>query len=392
MTPTSDALPLDQIFDALASIDVAVAIYDRDDRVLAVSPYYAAMFPEEDLTPGVTYRQALHRFAERNDRVRALGYPDMDSYLDAEIARHRTPYAHQVYRLANGRWIEARKVPTPDGGVVGLWRDITLQRDAEASMLRSKEATELASHAKADFLALMSHELRTPLNAVIGFAQLIERSDGTMATATMSEYAGLIRTSGEQLLQTINDILDLTRLGGHGADIPMALVRLEAVTATCLRIAEPFARPRQVTLVDAVPADLPPLQADAGSLRRMITHLLSNAVKVSLSGGAVTLSAALGGDGGLVVTVADDGPGMTAEQIAAAIEPFTQHDEVRSRRLSGAGIGLPLVKTLIELHGGRLAIDSTPGAGTRARLEFPPALVERDRREAGPEAGPQAAP
>ena len=375
MSPIGDSLPVEGIFDALASIDVAVAIYDRNDCVVAVSPYYRSMFPEEDLTVGLSYRDALRRFAERHDRVRVLGYPDMDSYLDAEIERHRTPYAHQVYKLAGGRWIESRKVPLPDGGIVGLWRDITVQKDAEAAMLRSKEASDLASRAKADFLALMSHELRTPLNAVIGFAQLLERSSGTMPVETMGEYAGLIRSSGEQLLQTINDILDLTRLAGNGADIPMALVQLDAVAATCMRIAEPFARPRQVTLLSEVPEGLPPLRADVASLRRMITHLMSNAVKISLAGSRVRLTAERLPDGGLAVVVADDGPGMTPAQIQAAMQPFTQNDEVRSRRMSGAGIGLPLIKTLIELHGGRLVLDSAPGRGTRARLEFPPATV-----------------
>ena len=375
MASSGDALPVERILDALASIDVAVAIYDREDRVVAVSPYYREMFPEEEMAIGRSYREALRRFAERHDRIRILGYPSMDSYLDAEIKRHRTPYAHQVYKLANGRWIESRKVPLADGGIVGLWRDITAQREAEAVMQRSKEATEVASRAKADFLALMSHELRTPLNAVIGFAQLLERSDGTMPVATMSEYAGLIRTSGEQLLQTINDILDLTRLGGHAAEIPMSMVQLDSVIATCLRIAEPMARPRQVTLVDAMPDGLPPLRADAASLRRMITHLLSNAVKVSLAGSRVTVSAGVEPDGGLTIVVSDYGPGMTPTQIQDAVQPFTQTDEVRSRRMSGAGIGLPLVKTLIELHGGRLVLDSAPGHGTRARLEFPPGTV-----------------
>jgi len=375
MSPISDSLPVERIFDALASIDVAVAIYDRDDCVVAVSPYYSLMFPEEEFSVGLSYRESLHSFAERHDRVRVLGYPDMDSYLDAEIKRHRTPYAHQVYQLTDGRWIESRKVPLPEGGTVGLWRDITVQKVAEAEMLRSKEASDLASRAKADFLALMSHELRTPLNAVIGFAQLLERSGDSMPPQTMGEYAGLIRTSGEQLLQTINDILDLTRLAGHGADIPRTLIRIESVTATCLRVTEPFARTRQVALVDAVPPGLPPLRADAGSLRRMIAHLLSNAVKMSPCDSEVTLNAECTAEGGLAIQVSDDGPGMTPSQIQAAIQPFTQNDEVRSRRMSGAGIGLPLVKTLIELHGGRLILDSAPGRGTRARLEFPPATV-----------------
>jgi len=378
MAPSDDALPIERIFDALASIDVAVAIYDRNDRVVAVSPYYQEMFPEEALSVGLSYRDTLRRFAEHHDRIRILGYPDIDSYLEAEVQRHRTPFAHQVYKLANGRWIESRKVPLPDGGIVGLWRDITAQRVAEATMLRSKEATEVASRAKADFLALMSHELRTPLNAVIGFAQLLERSGGTMPVETMSEYAGLIRTSGEQLLQTINDILDLTRLGGHEAEIPMALMQVDTLIATSIRIAEPFARPRQVTLVNAVPAGLPPLRADAGSVRRMIIHLLSNAVKASPAGSRVTVGAERMPDDGLAIMIADEGPGMTPTQIQDAIQPFTQNDEVRSRRMSGAGIGLPLVKTLIELHGGRLILDSAPGRGTRARLVFPLATVGSD--------------
>lgn len=378
MVRYDNTLPLDLIFNALASIDVAVAIYDRDDRVVAVSPYYETMFPEEKLKPGVTYREALSRFAVKHDRVRSLGYSDLEAYIDAEVRRHRTPYAQQVYQLNNGRWIEARKVPLPDGGIAGLWRDISAQREAEMAMLRSKESTEMASRAKADFLALMSHELRTPLNAVIGFAELLERSGGTMKAETLNEYAGLIRSSGEQLLRMINDILDLTRLAGNGAALPMDLIRLDSVTATCLRITEPFARPRQVTLVNAVPADLPPVRAEVASLRRMIIHLLSNAVKVSPAGAEVTLEVERGSDDALAVIVVDHGPGMNAEQITAAIQPFSQNDEVRSRRISGAGLGLPLVKTLIELHGGRLVLDSEPGRGTRARLEFPPALAAAD--------------
>ncbi|MEQ8399233.1 ATP-binding protein [Thalassobaculum sp.] len=375
MVRSDKTLPLDLIFNALASIDVAVAIYDRDDRVVAVSPYYETMFPEEDLKPGLTYREALARFGLHHDRVQALGYSDLEAYIDAEVQRHRTPYAQQVYQLKNGRWIEARKVPLPNGGIAGLWRDISTQREAELEMRRSKESTELASRAKADFLALMSHELRTPLNAVIGFAELLERSGSTMKPETLGEYANLIRTSGEQLLRMINDILDLTRLGGNEAALPMDLIRLESITATCLRITEPFARPRQVTLVDAVPTDLPPLRAEVASLRRMIIHLLSNAVKVSPAGANVTLTVERRANGALSVVIIDDGPGMSEEQIAAAVQPFSQNDEVRSRRLTGAGLGLPLVKTLIELHGGRLVLDSELGRGTRACLEFPPASV-----------------
>lgn len=372
LAPPAQSLPLELIFDALAAIDVAVAIYDRDDRVVAVSPYYQDVFPEETLEVGVAYREALRRFAEHHGRVAALGYADMEAYLDAEIRRHRTHGTHQIYQLADGRWIEARKVALPDGGVAGLWRDITAQKEAERAMLRSREAVEQASRAKADFLALMSHELRTPLNAVIGFAQMLERAAGGMAAETVGEYAGLIRGSGEQLLHTINDILDLTRLGGGAADIPLTPVQLDAVAQVCLRIAEPMARPGGVTLVDAVPRDLPTLRADAASLRRMIVHLLSNAVKFSPAGAVVTLSAERTADGGLAVVVADQGIGMTAEQVEMVVQPFAQTDEVRSRRASGAGVGLPLVKILVGLHGGRLAFDSAPGRGTRARLEFPP--------------------
>jgi len=387
LAPADQALPLELIFDALAAIDVAVAIYDRDDRVVAVSPYYQDVFPEETLEVGIPYREALRRFAEHHGRVAALGYPDMETYLDAEIRRHRTDGTHQIYQLADGRWIEARKVALPGGGVAGLWRDITAQKEAERAMLRSREAVEQASRAKADFLALMSHELRTPLNAVIGFAQLLERSAGSMAVETVGEYAGLIRSSGEQLLHTINDILDLTRLGGGVAEIPMSAVRLETVATVCLRIAEPIARPQGVILVDAVPRDLPALRADVASLRRMIVHLLSNAVKFSAAGTTVTLSAEVTGDGGLAVVVSDQGCGMTAEQVEAVMQPFTQTGEVRSRRVSGVGVGLPLVKILAGLHGGRLVFDSAPGRGTRARLEFPPMPPGAEPAAAGPAPG-----
>ncbi|HYH39420.1 MAG TPA: HAMP domain-containing sensor histidine kinase [Azospirillum sp.] len=237
----------------------------------------------------------------------------------------------------------------------------------------ARRAAEAASRAKSDFLALMSHELRTPLNTVLGFAEMIrDRAWGPGAEDRYVEYAGDIHAAGTHLLSVLNDVLDLAKIeAGRMALHPEPLSAADLAQA-CYRLSSGQARASGVEIAVAVAEDAGPLYADPRAARQMIVNLLSNACKFTPRGGRVRLEIRDGPRGGMLVTVSDTGCGMTPEGIVKALQRFGQVDNLQTRAQTGTGLGLPLVKGLVELHGGSLAIDSTPGQGTTVTLAFPP--------------------
>ena len=265
-----------------------------------------------------------------------------------------------------------------------LWRQLSRQerlvralRASEAAMRQSNVslraaimAAEGASRAKSEFLACMSHELRTPLNAVIGFAELI--AGGAVGDpAKIADYADHILQSGEHLLRIITDILEMSRLQGGTLELHEEALDVAAVVAAALRQAEPRARQAGIALSGTSGDGLPILRGDQKRLTQALFNLLSNGIKFTKPGGAISLDASLAPDGDLVITVADTGIGMSEAELVIAMEPFRQADSHLARRYDGAGLGLPLAKALVELQGGRLTLASTPGRGTTARIVFP---------------------
>ncbi len=270
-----------------------------------------------------------------------------------------------------------------------------LARRLEASVAhadRLRRQAEAANKSKTDFLARMSHELRTPLNAVLGFSELItdagQSSDlavtGPAAeVATARAYAHYIHESGTHLLSLVNDLLDLAKIEAGRMPLHRERIDLGRLATSCLALVSPEAGRRRLNVAHQLPSPAPILCGDERLVRQMLVNLLTNAVKFTPSGGAVTLSSEVRADGALIVTVSDTGVGMTPEDVEQALEHYGQVDNLLTRREQGTGLGLPLVKALIELHGGSLEIDSAPSAGTEVRLVFPdgaihdaPALAE----------------
>lgn len=405
-TAMDETPDIELLFDALAAMDVAVVLYDAKDCVRLASPLYLAMFPEEApaMAPGTPYAETLKFFAEANDRVATLGFESMEAYLDAEVKRHRTPFSRQIYRRSDGRWVEARKIPLPDGGIAGLWRDITIEKTAEMHLSKAKEAAERSDEAKPAFLTLMSHELRTPLNAIIGFAEILGRPADTLDDDTRHEYAGLIADGGRQLLRIINDILDLARIGSGERPLAATVLDLyeefEQAVRQVARAMAPSLEAKGIRLdvsldvsLDASDGDTAlRVMAEAPALRRMIRHLLENAVAASEHGGTISLIAGLAADGRIRITVSDQGPGLSDRDLARAMEPFARADENAAAILSregrglglGLGLGLPLVKAMAELHGGEFTLSSRPGEPTLACILLPPAPPQDQAPERAP--------
>jgi len=244
------------------------------------------------------------------------------------------------------------------------------------------EAAASSSQAKSQFLATMSHELRTPLNAILGFSEIMQReSFGPMENARYAEYVSDIHASGSHLLSLINDVLDFSKAESGHLELHEEVLDLRDVLAESVRLVCPGAREAGVQIATELPAVAPGVLADRRRLKQIALNLLSNAVKFTPSGGKVSLRLAFTGRG-IEIVVADTGIGMTADQVAIALEAFGQVDNHLNRKHDGTGLGLPLCQRFAELHGGSLAIESTPGRGTAITIRLPAGrLVHSGRRE-----------
>jgi PAS domain S-box-containing protein len=287
--------------------------------------------------------------------------------------------ADLVYRLirADGEtvWVRdiARARRLAEGTVVwdGIGLDITAWKQAELQLHAAKEEAEQANRAKSDFLANMSHELRTPLNAILGFSDLM-RSEafGPIGSARYRDYADDIHDSGSHLLSLIGDILDMAKVEAGKYQLLETECDLAGIAAAVVRLFKPAAREGGPAVSADLADDLPRVVADERLIRQILNNLVSNAVKFT-EGGTVTIGAGRHPEGGVDVTVTDTGIGMTEAEIARALTPFGQIENSMSRRRQGTGLGLTLVQKFVELHGGRLDVDSRPGHGTRITVALP---------------------
>ena len=277
--------------------------------------------------------------------------------------------------IRRGR-LEARVAPR-SALVAGEFRELsagfndmaqTIQDD-QAELLRALEGVQIADRVKSEFLAAMGHELRTPLNAVIGFSQAIgQEMHGAVGDPRYRDYARDIHDSGVRLLGVINDILDHSKIERGELRVEEGLVDIEQTVRGALALIETPAREARVQISFLPSPGLPTLPGSEVKLKRVLFNLLSNAVGFTPAGGKVLVTAWRRDDGDAAIRVEDSGIGMSAEEIEIALTPFGQVDASLSRRHEGTGLGLPLAKRLVELHGGRLDIDSTPGVGTCVTL------------------------
>jgi signal transduction histidine kinase len=237
----------------------------------------------------------------------------------------------------------------------------------------AREEAERANRSKSAFLANMSHELRTPLNAIIGFSEIIHlQSLGPDRGERYRTYARDIQDSGTHLLSIISDILDISKIEAGGAVLDHeADVDASEILHNVLRLVAPMATEKNIAVT--VNAGTSPLHllGSERMLRQILLNLISNAVKFTPDGGRVAIAGQTGRDGCLTITVVDSGIGMSSADIQVALTPFGQVDNRLSRRYAGTGLGLPIAKAMIELHGGRLWIDSAPHQGTTVRVQFP---------------------
>ncbi|HEY2834941.1 MAG TPA: ATP-binding protein [Rhizomicrobium sp.] len=277
--------------------------------------------------------------------------------------------------LADGRWVRMTANATSEGGSIIFFSDFTAIKEREENLRKAKQEAEAANAAKTRFLANMSHELRTPLNAIIGFSEIINgQLFGEVGNERYLEYSSDILRSGRHLLEVINSVLDLSRSETGKMILNIKDVDMRDILKDCATmVREQVAEAGLDFAVRGIESDLP-TRGDPAKLRQVFLNLLSNAIKFTPRGGVIWMEAkktALG----LAVTVGDSGIGMSRADLDVAMEPFGQVDNRLERRYEGTGLGLPLTKAFVELHGGRLHFESARGAGTRVTVLFSAAAV-----------------
>ncbi len=243
---------------------------------------------------------------------------------------------------------------------------------ARRQAIRERDKAELANRAKSQFLTNMSHELRTPLNAVIGFSDIMAQQLLGPLGDNYHQYSHDIRDSGRHLLELIEDILDLSSMDSGAAELAEEVVDVSHVIATVVTLVSSQAERGRITVDSDVPAPAPRLRADPRKLKQILYNLLSNAIKFSEAGSNVAISLSTAGDRGMAFNITDHGIGMSEQGLATALRPFQQVEDQWNRVHEGTGLGLPLAKSLIELHGGYLNISSVLNEGTEVTVVFPP--------------------
>jgi signal transduction histidine kinase len=251
----------------------------------------------------------------------------------------------------------------------------SLRRGKEAAE-RAAEKAEAANRAKSEFLANMSHELRTPLNAIIGFSDIMKGEMlGPLGNTNYKGYVGDINSSAGRLLEVINDILDLSKIETGDIELNEDEVDLDRLVRACLAIIEERARSAGLKLGYDPPAALPKLWGEPRRIKQVLVNLLSNAVKFTPKGGEVSVQVLVERSGDLGLAVFDTGIGIAAEQMEQVMTPFGQAHTGLNRKYEGTGLGLPLAKAFIEMHGGKLLFVSELGVGTAVCALFPASRV-----------------
>jgi len=346
-----------------------VLVLDRSSRVLSANRSAQALFGYEadaiaqlslgDLLAPESRREVLDHL----ERLARDGAQSFDAGREA-IGRVRQGGLTPLY-ITMGRIEDGDKL-------CAVLRDLTTWKRSEEELINARREAEKASTAKSEFLAKISHEIRTPLNAIIGFSEvMMEERFGPIGNERYAQYLKDIHASGSHLIALINDLLDLSKIEAGKLELSFVSVNLNDLVQQCVAILQQEINRQRVIIRTSLPLSLPPIVADARSVRQIALNLLSNSIKFTGAGGQVIVSTVLTDNQEVALRVRDTGAGMNEKELQTALEPFRQIATSARRDSGGTGLGLPITKALAEANHARFRITSRRDEGTLVEIAFP---------------------
>ncbi len=369
-----------QLAEAIEAISEGFVLYDGEDRLVICNRQFKEMYADlpVEIGPGTPYQTILR--AVGTTGTVAVGSQDIESWIAERLRRHRNPAGAFEQQRSGGTWLKISERRTADGGIVGVFTDVTELKDRELQLgqlvdrlAEARDAATEATVAKSRFLANMSHELRTPLNAVIGITEmLMEDAEDAGAQETIEPLQRIAR-AGRHLLRLINEILDLSKIEAGKLELNYEPVTMAALVTDIAGEAQSLAAKNSNQLAVDCSAEIGTIRSDPTRLRQIMLNLLSNACKFT-DHGRVSLSVDRVHDDNkdwLSIHVADTGIGMTTEQLGRLFQEFSQADSSTTRKYGGTGLGLAISDRLCRMMGGAIAVTSEPGVGTTFTVRLP---------------------
>ena len=359
---------------------------------ISISRYGKLMFVNQALADmfGFATPDELLQIGSLKDVAAAHELPRLTQYGRDRLVGRPVPSVYEFEAIRQDGeqiWVQrSARVVTWQGirAIQSTMIDVTDRHNAEDKLRGALNAAESANRAKSDFLAKMSHELRTPLNAIIGFSEVLGRETfGPLGHEKYKDYVDDIAVSGNHLLDMITDILDMSKIEAGSFELSPSEIDVEQTIREVVRVVSGQLEQQGLTLNLDLAADGGTLYADPRATRQILLNLLSNAIKFTEAGGSITVSTQRLNGGKLRLTVADTGIGIDEADIEKVLQPFSQIGSAQTNAQTGTGLGLPIVKSLVELHGGIIEIDSALDRGTTVKVEFPNSRTETVTVRAG---------
>ncbi len=365
--------------ETLDNLHEGVAVFGEDGKLKLSNPVFLAMW-------GLDAKEARDEphITQLIDKVKHLyHFDDWERFRQERVAQIQSrTFARSRIERTDGKVIDCTVVPLPDGATLITYLDVTDSTLVERSLRERNEALQEADRLKSEFLANVSHELRTPLNSIAGFSEMLRQEYFGELTEKQKEYVDGIHQSSQHLMQLVNDILDLASIEAGYLQLDVTRFDIHTMMKSVLPLVQERVREHDLTLAFDCPVRLGRLLGDETRIKQLLFKLLSNAIKFSPPGTRITLEAEERGKDSIVLSVADQGYGIPPEEQQAVFNKFfkgSNRDVPKGISRSGTGLGLSMVKSFVELHGGHVELESEPAHGTCIRCVLPrehPPLVQ----------------